>query len=119
MPPDQARRLIVTVDGPAGAGKSTLAKRLARRLDLLYLDSGAFYRAVALMAGQHQGDLLSPEWLSSFLATFQLRVSPGPDGLKPRPTVKTSLLPSASRTSARGLPWWPLSGLCGNGCMTN
>jgi cytidylate kinase len=82
LPPDQARRLIVTLDGPAGAGKSTLAKRLARRLDLLYLDSGAFYRAVALMAGQHQGDLLSPEWLSSFLATFQLRVSPGPDGLK-------------------------------------
>jgi CMP/dCMP kinase len=82
LPPEPARRLIITLDGPAGAGKSTLAKRLARRLDLLYLDSGAFYRAVALMAGRRQRDLLSPDWLSSFLVTFQLQVSPGPDGLK-------------------------------------
>lgn len=79
MPPDQPRRLIITLDGPAGAGKSTLAKRLARRLDLLYLESGAFYRAVALMAGRQQGDLLSPQWLSNFLASFQLRVLPRGD----------------------------------------
>jgi cytidylate kinase len=40
-------RLIVTIDGPAGAGKSTVAKLLAQRLDFLYLDTGALYRAVA------------------------------------------------------------------------
>ena len=82
MPPDQVRRLIVTLDGPAGAGKSSLAKRLARRLDLLYLESGAFYRAVALMAQRQQGDLLNAQWLDSFLKTFQLRISPDIDGLK-------------------------------------
>jgi cytidylate kinase len=42
-----ARRLIVTIDGPAGAGKSTVARQLAARLGYLYLDTGALYRAVA------------------------------------------------------------------------
>lgn len=39
--------MIVTIDGPAGAGKSTVAKRLAERLGFCYLDTGAMYRAVA------------------------------------------------------------------------
>jgi CMP/dCMP kinase len=39
--------MIIAVDGPSGAGKSTLGKRLAKKLGLLYLDTGAMYRAVA------------------------------------------------------------------------
>ena len=46
-PRQSARQLIVTIDGPAGAGKSTVAKKLAERLGYLYLDTGALYRAVA------------------------------------------------------------------------
>jgi cytidylate kinase len=42
--------LIVTIDGPAGAGKSTVAREVARRLGLRYLDTGAMYRAVAWKA---------------------------------------------------------------------
>jgi cytidylate kinase len=46
-PRQPARQLIVTIDGPAGAGKSTVARQLAERLGYLYLDTGALYRAVA------------------------------------------------------------------------
>ena len=38
----------VAIDGPAGAGKSTIAKAVARELNLIYVDTGAMYRAVAL-----------------------------------------------------------------------
>lgn len=44
------KKIIVAVDGPAGAGKSTLSKAAARKLGLTYIDTGAMYRACALMA---------------------------------------------------------------------
>ncbi|MBL7959021.1 (d)CMP kinase [bacterium] len=44
-----ARKLIITLDGPAGSGKSTTAKQLAMRLGYAYLDTGAMYRAITLM----------------------------------------------------------------------
>src|SRR5260221_12456476 len=43
-----SRRLIIAIDGPSGSGKSTLGRMLARRLGLLYIDTGSMYRAVAL-----------------------------------------------------------------------
>jgi len=46
---DQSQK-IITIDGPAGAGKSTVAKQLAQKLDLSYLDTGAMYRALTLKA---------------------------------------------------------------------
>lgn len=45
---------VIAIDGPAGAGKSTVAKLLAERLGLRYLDTGAMYRAVALAAARRQ-----------------------------------------------------------------
>jgi len=47
--------MVVAIDGPAGAGKSTVARATARALGYTYLDSGAMYRAVGLMAGRLGG----------------------------------------------------------------
>src|SRR5580693_3552616 len=45
-----SKRITIAIDGPAGAGKSTLARRIAAKLGYLYVDTGAMYRAVALWA---------------------------------------------------------------------
>jgi CMP/dCMP kinase len=54
--------MLVAIDGPAGAGKSTVARALAHKLDFTYLDSGAMYRCVALLA------LASPDEAPAALA---------------------------------------------------
>jgi len=67
--------MIVTIDGPAGAGKSTVARALARRLGYCYLDTGAMYRAVALAGLQAGVDWNRPEQLADLVPTLDLRVS--------------------------------------------
>jgi CMP/dCMP kinase len=48
--------MVIAIDGPAGAGKSTVARAVAERLGFTYLDSGAMYRAVALAVGERGGE---------------------------------------------------------------
>lgn len=70
-------RLRITIDGPAGAGKSTVARELAHRLGYAYLDTGAMYRALAL-AALRQG--VAPEdgqGLQALLAALDLRLEHG------------------------------------------
>ncbi len=50
--------MIIAIDGPAGAGKSTVAKRIAQRMGFLYIDTGAMYRAITLKAMQTGVDLM-------------------------------------------------------------
>ena len=66
--PDRARRgFIVSVDGPVGAGKSTVARILAKKLGYQYIDSGAMYRAVACAALREGIDLDDESALSSLV----------------------------------------------------
>jgi CMP/dCMP kinase len=60
--------MIVAIDGPAGAGKSTVARRLAERLGFSYLDTGAMYRALTWLAMQKGFDLSEGERLGELAA---------------------------------------------------
>ena len=63
--------IIITIDGPAGAGKSTLGRRLALTLSYRYVDSGALYRAVAWQALETKLDPADSEALNRMLAHFR------------------------------------------------
>ncbi len=65
--------MIVTIDGPAGSGKSTTAQRVANQLDYVYLDTGAMYRAVAL-GFLRDGAPATPEGAESVLPTLDVDV---------------------------------------------
>ena len=51
------KNIIIAVDGPAGAGKSTIAKIIAKKLNINYIDTGAMYRAVTLKCLQNDVDI--------------------------------------------------------------
>ena len=68
----QASQLIVAIDGPAGVGKSTVAKLLASRLGYLYLDTGALYRAMAWAVIESGLDPADAEAITALLPTLSL-----------------------------------------------
>lgn len=59
--------MIIAIDGPAGAGKSTIAKLLAKKLGILYLDTGAMYRAVGLKAVENGVDISDEDAVKKML----------------------------------------------------
>ena len=72
----------IAIDGPAGAGKSTLAKRLAGALGFLYVDTGAIYRTLGLFALRSGVAPADPAAMAELLPRFSLRMDYGPDGLQ-------------------------------------
>ena len=64
--------MIITIDGPAGSGKSTVARALAKDLGIAYLDTGAMYRAVTLAALRQGMDLANQEALAALAAGLEL-----------------------------------------------
>jgi cytidylate kinase len=76
MNENQNSPLIVAIDGPAGAGKSTVAARIAARYGLLNLETGAMYRAFALKAIQTDSDLDDREELGRLAEKTRIRLLP-------------------------------------------
>lgn len=74
--------MIVTIDGPAGAGKSTAARKLAEKLGIAYLDTGATYRAATLKAMGSGIDLSDPSSLLRAVREMGLEMRSGPDGVR-------------------------------------
>ena len=67
----------MAIDGPAGAGKSTIAKRVAARLGFTYIDSGAMYRAVALWALRRKVDAGDMHRMEQLAIAAEIELSPG------------------------------------------
>jgi cytidylate kinase len=70
--------MIITIDGPAGSGKSTAARKLAARLGIPYLDTGAMYRVVTLAALDNGVDLSDEEALTELASSADFELNCGP-----------------------------------------
>ena len=64
-------RISVAIDGPAGAGKSTIAKLVGKKFDLMYINTGAMYRAVALMAERNDVKPEEVERMRNYMSTIK------------------------------------------------
>lgn len=78
------KKLTIAIDGPAGAGKSTVAQIVAQRLGFVYIDTGAMYRAVTLLALREAMDLGSEAELSSLVQRADIRLENREGETKPR-----------------------------------
>ena len=79
VPANAEKKLIVAIDGPAGAGKSTIARHLARHFGLLNLETGAMYRAFALKALRSEVALESSSALEGLAHQTDIRLESGGD----------------------------------------
>ena len=75
------QKLIIAIDGPSGAGKSTLGRMLARELDLLYIDTGSMYRAVAVAVIDQKVNAEDESAVGSLASQVKIDLAGDPDEL--------------------------------------
>jgi cytidylate kinase len=95
---EYAVAFVAAIDGPAGAGKSTVARRLARLLEFTYLDTGAMYRAAAWTALQRGLSELDAEAITAAAADCRIEFGPLTDALIQSITVNGEDATEAIRT---------------------
>jgi cytidylate kinase len=100
--------MIITIDGPAGSGKSTAARKLAAKLGIAYLDTGAMYRAIALAALQRGVPLEDEAALIELAGSCDVQVDCGPthtrvmlDGADVSEAIRTMAVNQATSYVAR------------------
>src|SRR5678815_6101659 len=76
------QNLIIAIDGPSGAGKSTLGRMLARALNLLYIDTGSMYRAVALAVLESSISAADDVAVGSLAGRVDIDLKGDPDSLR-------------------------------------
>lgn len=95
-----SRRVIIAIDGPAGAGKSTIARAIAHRLGYIYIDTGAMYRAVALWAMQTGIALDDPHKLDELARHAHIEFAAGSSRILLNGTDVTEAIRSAEVSEA-------------------
>jgi cytidylate kinase len=74
--------IVIAIDGPAGAGKSAVARKVASRLSLLYIDSGAMYRAVAWKALDGGVDISDEEAVATMASNMKIELKPAAEATR-------------------------------------
>lgn len=74
------KNISIAIDGPAGAGKSTISRAVAERLKFVYIDTGAMYRAVGLAALKHGYDTKNPELIVPMMNETKVDIKHSEDG---------------------------------------
>lgn len=92
---------IIAIDGPAGAGKSTIARAIAARLGYTYIDTGAMYRSIALWALREQVALDDPLRLEHLARAADLAMSPGHISLNGEDVSDAIRTPEVSAAASR------------------
>jgi len=98
------RRLIIAIDGPSGAGKGTVARALADRLNYRHVDTGAMYRAIAWQAIHERLDLQDEQALAALASRAVIDVSDGAvvvDGHNVKQAIRTPEIDAAAAAVAR------------------
>jgi cytidylate kinase len=96
-----SQRVVVAIDGPAGAGKSTIARRLADRLGFTYIDTGAMYRAVALWALRQGVDFANHHRMEQLALASEIELSPGRIRLNGEDVSEAIRTPEVSNGASR------------------
>lgn len=93
--------MVIAIDGPAGAGKSTVARALAERLGFTYLDSGAMYRSVALATLRAGADPDDPDAVTAIARDLDLSIAPGRVAIGPEDVSTAIRTPDVTAAASR------------------